>query len=109
MTERDETKLGHVIWHCSDEDGGSPDVGISIGMGDGKSMWIGEVTNRRWDELDIEQKVQTGNTGHGWWLMFYPDGIPLAKFADAESARQFSDEIEALIRGAVTHGKTTHA
>ena len=99
MNDEDESKLGHVIWHSTDEDSG-PDVGISIGMGDGKSLWIGEITDHRWQELDEEQKTATGNTGNGWWMMVYPDCVPIARFVDAESARQFADRVEELIKSA---------
>ena len=96
MTDgEDETEIGRVIWHSTDEDSG-PDVGISTGMGKGRSLWIGEITNHRWDELDDEQKAATGGTSAGWWLMIYPDCIPLARFVDAESARGFADIIVEL-------------
>jgi hypothetical protein len=41
----DETKLGHVICHSSDEDG-APDVGITLGLGGGYALWVGELLNR---------------------------------------------------------------
>lgn len=33
---------GRVVWHCSDEDGSGPDVGISVGLGD-IAIFAGEV------------------------------------------------------------------
>lgn len=40
-----EAEAGFVVWHSSEEDGG-PDVGITIGLGSGKVMWIGERSER---------------------------------------------------------------
>lgn len=37
-----ETSPGQVICHCSEDDG-VPDVGISIGLGGGSALWIGEL------------------------------------------------------------------
>ncbi|WP_047866991.1 hypothetical protein [Sphingomonas paucimobilis] len=36
----DPTAPGQVVAHCSEADG-APDVGISIGLGSGKTLWIG--------------------------------------------------------------------
>lgn len=90
----EEYTLGHVIWHMSEE-GGGPDVGISIGLGGGKALWIGDITDRE----HLEATAPMGGPG-GWWLMFYPDRVPFAKFTDAEAAREFSDHIESLARNA---------
>jgi len=38
----DETVLGRVTNHCSDDDG-VPDVGISLGLGSGSALWLGEL------------------------------------------------------------------
>lgn len=37
-----ETLPGHVICHSSDESG-DPDVGVTVGLGGGKSLWLGEL------------------------------------------------------------------
>ena len=34
-----EDTLGHVIWHSSEEDG-APDVGLSLGLGDGRLLYL---------------------------------------------------------------------
>lgn len=90
-----ESTLGHVIWHSSDEDSG-PDVGISIGLGGGKTLWIGEITDDAYAEGEDEAKA-LGDSG-GWWLMMYPDRIPFAKFTNGYEARNFADRLEALTR-----------
>lgn len=90
MTDIDQiepsTERGEVTWHSSDEDSG-PDVGLSMGLGDGKLLWVGEVPDRA-----------------GWCLAIYhPDKSggreDLATFDDAESGRVFFEEIEKLVRG----------
>lgn len=86
IAEEHETERGVVTWHSSDPDGG-PDVGLSLGLGDGKLLWVGEVPDR-----------------NGWGLAIYhPAGSggreDLGTFHDAESARTFFDEIEKVIRG----------
>jgi len=42
---QEETTLGLVQCHCSEPDG-VPDVGVSIGLGGGYALWIGELLNR---------------------------------------------------------------
>lgn len=42
--EDHELAAGQVQWHSSEEDGG-PDVGIMIGLGDGRALWFGELLN----------------------------------------------------------------
>lgn len=79
------TEPGAVAWHSSDE-GGGPDVGLSIGLGDGKLLWVGETPDH-----------------DGWRLAIYhPAGRggreDLAQFDDAESGRTFFEELEALVR-----------
>lgn len=44
-TTEPSTERGAVTWHSSDEDSG-PDVGLSMGLGDGKLLWVGEVPDR---------------------------------------------------------------
>ncbi|MFD0824040.1 hypothetical protein ACFQ0D_38245, partial [Micromonospora zhanjiangensis] len=45
VTRDDGTAFGRVQCHCSEDDG-IPDVGVSIGLGDGKALWIGELLTR---------------------------------------------------------------
>lgn len=40
----DPSTPGQVVAHCSEDDG-RPDVGISIGLGAGKVLWIGTLLN----------------------------------------------------------------
>lgn len=45
VRESDGTALGEVQCHCSEDDG-IPDVGVSLGLGNGKALWIGETLLR---------------------------------------------------------------
>ena len=93
-TTEPSTERGEVTWHSSDGDSG-PDVGLSMGLGDGKLLWVGEVPDR-----------------DGWCLAIYhPDSSggreDLARFDDAESARVFFDEMEKLVHGSVSSNGST--
>lgn len=86
MSDDATYERGHVVWHCSEEDGG-PDVGLSLGLGNGKAMWVGEITKDAHAEGGAAVAA-LGDDG-GWWLMLYPDRVPLAKFADRYDAQEF--------------------
>lgn len=86
---------GKVVWHSSGEDEG-PDVGLSLGLGDGRALWVGEISRAAWREGG-DEVAALGSDG-GWWLLIYPDHTPLAKFSDAEAARGFFDIIAGLLR-----------
>lgn len=70
------TRPGYVVWHSSEEDGG-PDVGITVGLGDGKMLWVGE---------------RTGREGDGMGLMVYSE-----KAVDANASVGEYDEIRDLL------------
>lgn len=101
-TDEETAELGRNIWH-STEEGGGPDVGMSIGMGGSQYLWIGEITDDVWNELDDEQKAQTGGRNSGWWLMT-ADRIPLAHFVDALSGQEFAEDVLSLIGRARARG-----
>lgn len=86
MNEDDYYERGKIVWHSTGEDEG-PVVGMSLGLGDGRAMWVGEITRSAW-QGGGEAVAALGSDG-GWWLMVYPDHQPLAKFADAEMAQNF--------------------
>ena len=76
---------GQVQWHSSEEDGG-PDVGIMIGLGGGKELWLGEL-------LDIE--------GGGMGFAVYdPEKIAVASLSDWDEVR---DIIEQHVAPALAH------
>lgn len=84
--DSDEPKIGQVQWHCSEADGG-PDVGILLGLSEGKMLWVGEM-------LDVDgigamgMKVYQGNE------------IPPALPFDYDGVREVVEEhIAPVIRG----------
>jgi hypothetical protein len=89
-----ETKRCHVIFHSSEE-AVFPDVGISIGLGNGKALWIGEVHS---DTICEHGFNVSDFGGDGWWLCNYADLDPIAKFIDADRAREFSETLEAALK-----------
>lgn len=97
MTDDEAYERGRIVWHCSEEDGG-PDVGMSLGLGHGWAMWVGEIT--RAAHADGGEAVAALGDDCGWWLMIYPDHVPLARFADVEGAHEFFD----YIAGALSQG-----
>lgn len=50
VAESEGTSLGEILCHCSEDDG-MPDVGVSLGLGEGAMLWLGELLNR--DGADI--------------------------------------------------------
>lgn len=84
---------GGVVWACSDEDGG-PDVGIWLGLGGGKVLYVGEITEDVYNQ-GRPDVVEVGDSG-GWWMTL--DGIPLAKFACRYAAADFIETLSAKLR-----------
>lgn len=77
-TERD-LPTGHIRWHCSDEDGG-PDVGLELNMGEGHTLWIGDITRREAESNGLPDDK-------GWWFVHHkPDKtrVYLARVHDLE-------------------------
>jgi hypothetical protein len=87
MPSADEAyRRGYVVRHCSEVDGG-PDIGMSLGLGRGRALWVGEITRDAHAGAGEDAAALGDDTG--WWLMTYPDRIALAKFVNAERAREF--------------------
>jgi hypothetical protein len=87
-------QLGLVTWHCSE-----PDVGLSLGLGDGRILWVGEISSRV--HADGGAEIATLGPDVGWWLVLYaPEVMPLARFASAEAARALIDALEAAFKPA---------
>jgi len=76
VAEETMTRPGYVVWHSSEEEGG-PDVGITVGLGEGKMLWVGE---------------RSGREGDGIGLLVYGD-----KSIDANASLGEYDEIRDLI------------
>lgn len=64
---------GRVQWHCSEEDG-PPDVGTLVVLGNGRALWIGELSR---DEGDCMGMVVYGDN----------EKLCIAKLADYDEVR----------------------
>lgn len=86
------TEAGFLCWHSSDPDGG-PDVGISMGLGQGRMLWAGEISRSRHAEGG-EEVAALGCDG-GWWILLYGslEVTIVGKAVDAESAREMIEAI----------------
>lgn len=87
-----EKSLGQVTWHSSDEESG-PDIGISIDLGDGVILYVGEISR---DLHASDPEAVALGEDFGWWLTLYgpnphAGGEPIAKFVSAHAAREFVD------------------
>lgn len=89
MTDAPSSERGVVTWHSSDKDSG-PDVGLSIGLGDGRVLYVGEVSKDMADRSDAPDDF-------GWHLVLYPEAETFAKFHDGEKAAEFFDLMQRLL------------
>lgn len=95
MASRGETERGRIIWHCSDPDSG-PDVGLSLGLGNGAFLWVGEISKTAWSEGGSD--VAALGADGGWWLLLYaPERIVLGKLVDAYYAQNFIEKLAELL------------
>ena len=62
-----ESEFGRVTWLSSEEDGG-PDVGVVLGLGEGRSLFIGELPN-----ITLQEHGLDPNDGSWWLSMYEPD------------------------------------
>jgi hypothetical protein len=99
--DREDTSIGGVTWHSSDEDSG-PDVGISVYLGPDDRLWAGEISKRTFEEW--EGDLNFDNDG-GWFLVRYTgkEVKIIAKFGDEgqHEAQAFLEWIAALTRAAL--------
>lgn len=65
MREADDPlcEAGKVTWHVSEE-GGGPDVGISIGLGNGRQLWIGELLDSESSGVGFALWTQAGKAAY---------------------------------------------
>jgi hypothetical protein len=62
---------GAITWLSSDEDGG-PDCGIVVGLGDGRSLHIGEISRHLWEQAGGLEMGLGEDYGH-WIVLFGPN------------------------------------
>lgn len=87
----DGLAAGQIRWHSSGEDEG-PDVGIEIGLPDGSTLWVGDITKRSHEEAAGHE---IGDDG-GWWLIHYRDQKPSYVVGKALSTWQDFGGVDAL-------------
>lgn len=94
LVSPDEDEIGAVVWHSSDEDSG-PDVGISLGLGNSRSLWLGELAKATLEDAGVA--VDDG--GMGWWLaMAGPNEMQvIAPVTDPEAGRALFDMLARLL------------
>jgi hypothetical protein len=96
VTEPDNT-AGAVTWLCSEE-GGGPDVGIVVALGDGRLLCSGDLTRKAWEEGGTAVQSLGPDTGT-WLTLFDNEGEHvIAKVADSDVARDLIELIAAAIR-----------
>lgn len=89
----EDTSIGGITWHSSEEDGG-PDVGISVYLGNERRLWCGEISNALYNDQGAEHFESAG----GWFLIDYnPEPTLVAKFGDELVAREFVEQVAAFV------------
>lgn len=98
--DREDTSIGGLTWHSSEEDGG-PDVGISVYLGPDDRLWAGEISRRTFEEWDGDLNF---DDDAGWFLVRYvgKERKIIAKFGDEgqHEAKEFIEQIAAWVRAA---------
>lgn len=82
---------GRVTWHSSGPDEG-PDVGLSFGLGNGTSLYVGEMPRRLWEACPSAQSL---GPDAGWWLeLLTPTGrTVIGKLTEPEAGRALVDAL----------------
>lgn len=82
---------GKITRHCSDPNGG-PDVGLSLGLGDNRLLWVGEVGEPAWSGAAL-------GSATGWRLILYePEMGRVLGLIDRDRAQLFIERLAATIR-----------
>lgn len=91
-TDNEDTSIGGITWHSTDEDSG-PDVGISVIVGENDRLWCGEISRALFDDQNGPEHFPDDM---GWFLVRYGpnnDTKLIAKFSDQYAAQEFIEEI----------------
>lgn len=86
---------GNVVWHSSDE-GGLPDVGISVGLGEGRMLYAGEVA----DATLAQAGPDFTDSPSSWALVIFGQNSTnvIAHCPCSDAAQRFVEEIATLVR-----------
>lgn len=95
-------EIGAVVWHSSEE-GAGPDVGLSLDLGGGWSLWAGEMPDSTLSEHDV------GDLADGWWLVLYgpKETIVAGRLVDQYIGQNFIDQLAALLASAPSVGDSS--
>jgi hypothetical protein len=85
---------GTVLWHSSEEDGG-PDVGIQVGLGEGWTLYFGELAEATLEDHGIGEELRAS-----WWAVLWGPKTErvLGAVPDTYEAREAAEEIAARLR-----------
>ncbi|MFC5353490.1 hypothetical protein [Azospirillum himalayense] len=83
---------GRVTWHSSGEDEG-PDVGLSFGLGNGSSLYVGEIS-RAHHAAEAETAGHLGDDT-GWWIILHDAEVArvIGKTAEPGAGRALIDAL----------------
>lgn len=99
--------IGSVEWHSSEEDG-CPDVGMRIALGDGSSLWIGEISRDLW-ERSGSSAISVDDVG--WWIVHYPakgEGQVIGRCLEPWPNNDLSDLLQMIIANAKAAALTAY-
>lgn len=92
MSTDHEANPGQVTWHSSGP-GNGPDVGVSLGLGAGRMLWVGELAAQTLLDAGIS------NPALGWWVAIFgpKDCKPIAPVHDREAAGELLEHLAQVI------------
>ena len=92
----DHSTPGHLTWISSEPDGG-PDCGIALGLGNGATLYVGEISCKTHAEGGDEVAALGGD--RGWWLVLHPGRQILGRVVNAEAGLELMERLSCAIRG----------
>jgi len=98
VVEPSDEAGGAISWHATEE-GGLPDVGVEINLGDDRTLWLGEMPDSAIEEAEV---YGLGST-RGFWIVLYENRKPgsrriLGKLASHLDADEIGRAIGAAVR-----------
>lgn len=89
---------GRLVGHGSESDGCDADVGVSIGLGDSRMIWMGEISSDLHEEAREQADHDDIGSDSGWWIVLFgkdsKDTVVIGKLADPYIAR---DALEGVL------------
>lgn len=87
-----DAEIGHVITCSSDEDSGSPDVGVLLRISDTGFIWCGEITRK---EAEV-----AGVSDAGWHIVLHQGSgrTVIAQVHDSYAGIELIDTVACAVR-----------